>query len=85
MEFPTNLRYTKDHEWIRIEDGTGVVGITDYAQGELGDVVFVELPAIRVDQPSRCNKIPGDGRKIIFMWGQIRICPCRRNFNALLP
>ena len=46
MEFPVNLKYTKDHEWIRIEDGTGVVGITDYAQGELGDVVFVELPAV---------------------------------------
>jgi len=46
MEFPTDLKYTKDHEWIRVEDGTGTVGITDYAQGELGDVVFVELPAI---------------------------------------
>ncbi len=46
MDFPSNLKYTKDHEWIRIEDGTGVVGITDYAQGELGDVVFVELPAV---------------------------------------
>ncbi len=46
MEFPVNLKYTKDHEWIRIEGLTGVVGITDYAQGELGDVVFVELPAV---------------------------------------
>jgi len=46
MEFPANLKYTKDHEWIRVEDGTGVVGITDYAQGELGDVVYVELPAV---------------------------------------
>ncbi|MGO9480768.1 MAG: glycine cleavage system protein GcvH [Candidatus Kryptoniota bacterium] len=46
MDFPADLKYTKDHEWIRIEDGTGVVGITDYAQGELGDVVFVELPAV---------------------------------------
>ncbi len=45
MTFPENLRYTKDHEWIRVEGTTGVVGITDYAQGELGDVVFVELPA----------------------------------------
>ena len=39
-------RYTKDHEYIRIEGDTGTVGITDYAQGQLGDVVFVELPAI---------------------------------------
>ena len=46
MNFPENLKYTKDHEWIRIEGGTGTVGITDYAQGELGDVVFVELPAV---------------------------------------
>ena len=39
-------RYTKDHEYIRIEGDTGTVGITDYAQGQLGDVVFVELPTI---------------------------------------
>ena len=44
MTFPETLKYTKDHEWIRIEDEMGIVGITDYAQGELGDVVFVELP-----------------------------------------
>jgi glycine cleavage system H protein len=46
MEFPANLKYTKDHEWLRVEGNTGVVGITEYAQGELGDVVFVELPAV---------------------------------------
>jgi glycine cleavage system H protein len=46
MTFPENLKYTKDHEWIRVEGDTGVVGITEYAQGELGDVVFVELPQI---------------------------------------
>jgi len=44
MHFPENLQYTKDHEWILIAGDTGTVGITDYAQGELGDVVFVELP-----------------------------------------
>ena len=44
MNFPDNIKYTKDHEWVRIEGSTGTVGITDYAQGELGDVVFVELP-----------------------------------------
>jgi glycine cleavage system H protein len=43
MNFPNNLKYTKDHEWIRVEDNVGFVGITDYAQGELGDVVFVEI------------------------------------------
>jgi len=46
MQFPENLKYTKDHEWIRVEGNTGVVGITDYAQGELGDIVFVELPVV---------------------------------------
>lgn len=46
MGFPDNLKYTKDHEWILVEGDTGTIGITDYAQGELGDVVFVELPAV---------------------------------------
>jgi glycine cleavage system H protein len=40
------VRFTREHEWIRVEDGVGVVGITDYAQQQLGDVVFVELPAV---------------------------------------
>lgn len=42
----SETRYTKDHEYIRIEGDTGTVGISDYAQGQLGDVVFVELPAL---------------------------------------
>ena len=46
MNLPENLRYTKDHEWILATGGIGTVGITDHAQGELGDVVFVELPAV---------------------------------------
>jgi len=41
---PTDLKYTKDHEWVRLDGDVATVGITDYAQGELGDVVFVELP-----------------------------------------
>lgn len=45
MNFPENLKYTKDHEWILVDGNTGTVGITEHAQGELGDVVFVELPA----------------------------------------
>jgi len=44
MAYPTQYRYTKDHEWIEAKGGTGTIGITDYAQHELGDVVFVELP-----------------------------------------
>jgi glycine cleavage system H protein len=43
---PENLRYTKDHEWIRIDGDRGTVGITDHAQDQLGDVVFLELPAV---------------------------------------
>jgi glycine cleavage system H protein len=45
MNLPKDLRYTKEHEWIRVKAGEAEVGITDYAQGELGDVIFVELPA----------------------------------------
>jgi len=45
MEFPENLRYTKTHEWVRVEEnGTIVVGLTDYAQEQLGELVYVELP-----------------------------------------
>ena len=44
MAFPADLKYTKEHEWIKIEGNTGTIGITDYAQNSLGDIVFVELP-----------------------------------------
>ena len=44
MTYPPSYRYTKQHEWIDVKDGVGTIGITDYAQHELGDVVFVELP-----------------------------------------
>jgi glycine cleavage system H protein len=43
MNIPENLKYTKEHEWIKVEGNTGMVGITDYAQNELGDIVFVEI------------------------------------------
>lgn len=46
MNFPADVKYTKDHEWVRVAGTIGTVGITEYAQGELGDVVFVELPAV---------------------------------------
>ena len=46
MEIPDGLRYSDDHEWLRVDGEDGVVGITAYASGELGDVVFVELPAV---------------------------------------
>lgn len=43
MQFPSHLKYTKDHEWILIEGNTGTIGITDFAQRELGDIVYVEI------------------------------------------
>ena len=46
MEIKENLRYTKEHEWVKVEKDVATMGITDYAQGELGDVVFVELPQV---------------------------------------
>ena len=42
--YPENLRYTKEHEWIRVDGDRGTLGVTDYAQQQLGDVVFLELP-----------------------------------------
>ena len=46
MNIPSNLQYTKDHEWAKIENGVATIGITDFAQGKLSDIVFVELPEV---------------------------------------
>jgi len=46
MDFPTNLKYTKDHEWVRIEGEEAYIGITDFAQKELGDIVFIEVETV---------------------------------------
>ena len=46
MEFPDDLKYTREHEWLLVEDKIATIGITDFAQEQLGDVVFVELPAV---------------------------------------
>ncbi|MCX6318371.1 MAG: glycine cleavage system protein GcvH [Bacteroidetes bacterium] len=46
MNFPANLRYTKDHEWISLDGTTATIGITEFAQGELGDIVYVEVDSI---------------------------------------
>ncbi|MEJ6759217.1 MAG: glycine cleavage system protein GcvH [Flavobacteriales bacterium] len=43
MQFPENLKYSKDHEWIRVEGDVAYIGITDFAQGELGDIVFIDV------------------------------------------
>jgi glycine cleavage system H protein len=46
MAYPRTYRYTRDHEWIEVEGGLGTIGLTDYAQSQLGDIVFVELPKL---------------------------------------
>ena len=46
MSYPENYKYTKEHEWVRAEGNTGTIGITDHAQHELGDIVFVDLPKV---------------------------------------
>ena len=57
MACPTHLRYTKEHEWISVEGTLGTVGITDYAQSTLGDIVFVDLP--KVGDPVTANQTFG--------------------------
>jgi glycine cleavage system H protein len=57
MAYPTDYRYTKEHEWISADGTAGTVGITDYAQSSLGDIVFVELP--KVGDPLQAGKIFG--------------------------
>ena len=54
MAYPANYRYTKEHEWIQIDGNVGTIGITDYAQDSLGDIVFVDLP--RVGAPIEAGK-----------------------------
>ncbi len=44
MNFPAELKYTADHEWVKVEGNIGIIGVTDHAQGELGDVVYVDIP-----------------------------------------
>src|SRR5215203_4488640 len=57
MNYPDNLRYTKDHEWVRIEGDEAFIGITDFAQHELGDIVYVEVET--VGQPLDAGKVFG--------------------------
>lgn len=46
MNFPNELKYTRDHEWVRVEGDTALIGITDFAQGELGDIVYVDIDTV---------------------------------------
>ena len=49
MELPSGLKYSREHEWVRVEENTALIGITDFAQAELGDVVYVELPEVGME------------------------------------
>ena len=57
MNIPQELKYTKDHEWVQIEDNIATVGITDFAQGELGDIVYVEVDTL--DETVDCEAVFG--------------------------
>jgi glycine cleavage system H protein len=57
MSYPENYRYTREHEWIAVEGSIGTIGITDYAQGSLGDIVFVDMP--KVGDPVTANAVFG--------------------------
>jgi glycine cleavage system H protein len=58
MNIPNDLKYTKDHEWIRVEGNMGTIGITDFAQGELGDVIYIDINATDdVKQGDSCGTI----------------------------
>jgi len=46
MEFPAELKYTKDHEWIRVEGNSAYIGVTEFAQRELGDIVYIDIPSV---------------------------------------
>lgn len=52
MKFPENLRYTKDHEWVRLEGNVATIGITDFAQSELGDIVYIEIETVGKSLPA---------------------------------
>ena len=49
MNIPEGLKFTKDHEWVKVEGNTGTVGITDYAQGELGDIIYIDVTTVGSD------------------------------------
>lgn len=57
MSYPENYRYTREHEWIAVDGAIGAIGITDYAQGSLGDIVFVDMP--KVGDPVTANAVFG--------------------------
>ena len=75
MNIPGNLKYTNDHEWINLNGQTAVIGITDYAQSELGDIVFLEIETCGIDAEAELRKIATD---IGQNWQLQDIAICRR-------
>ena len=79
MDVPETLRYTADHEWLRLEADEAVVGITAYAAEELGDIVFVELPAVgrrlEAGRGLRRHRIGQDGQRPLRPAGRARSWP----------
>ena len=77
MNFPDDLRYSSDHEWARTADGKIRIGITDYAQDALGDVVFIEVPAVGskvAAQDKRADRKPGEKREKSLHKGICWLC-----------
>ena len=58
---PNDRKYTKEHEWVQIEDGVATIGVTDFAAGELGDIVFVEMPEVGDEMNAECRACSGCG------------------------
>ena len=90
MNFPTDVKYTKDHEWIRVDGDVAYVGITDYAQSELGEIVYVDITT----EGETVNKeevfgtieavktvsdlfmpVTGEVLEVVSSWAVLRICP----------
>jgi len=57
MNIPENLKYTKDHEWLKLDENTGTIGITDYAQKELGDIIYLDISASVGDEVKQGDSI----------------------------
>ena len=71
MNFPENLKYTKTHEWISVNGNTAKVGITEYAQKEISDVVFVELPKVGFAAQKEKGAAVVESKKLILMSGAL--------------
>ena len=71
MNIPAELKYTKDHEWVKIEGDTAIVGITDFAQSELGDIVFVDVES--VDEELNVGDVFGSVEVSAYLWEGYRV------------